>query len=205
VLQQLRDEIVGRRLAPGTILKDAEVASRLGVSITPVREAISQLASEGLVDISPNRTRHVTHVTQKSTLELLDVIAVLSGAGFEWGVDNLTESHMVTLRRLFQEFDISLQQGDLVAARAAGNAFSNTVIEASGNRELQTHIDLVVSRSLRILGLTSESQAWNIWRTGYRDLMRFLEAGDKAAALRRHKQIYRDYRACVEDALFAEP
>ena len=45
-LRQLREEIVTGQLEPGTLIKDAEVAARLGISITPVREAIAQLAAE---------------------------------------------------------------------------------------------------------------------------------------------------------------
>ena len=60
IVRHLREEIVSGRLAPGTVVKDAELAESLGVSITPVREAIAQLAAEGLIDLSPNRTRRVT-------------------------------------------------------------------------------------------------------------------------------------------------
>ena len=81
VLRQLRTEIVNGKLMPGTVLKDAEVAARVGLSITPVREAIAQLAAEGLIDVAPNRTRHVTHVTKKNALELVDVMTVLTCAG----------------------------------------------------------------------------------------------------------------------------
>src|SRR6202000_1516186 len=91
---QLRDEIISGALAAGTVIRDADVAARLGVSITPVREAIAQLAAEGLIDIAPNRTRRVTGVTGKTPLELLDVMTVLACAGFEWGVENLTDSHL---------------------------------------------------------------------------------------------------------------
>jgi DNA-binding GntR family transcriptional regulator len=204
VLRQLREEILSKQLLPGTILKDAAVAARLGVSITPVREAISVLAAEGLIDIAPNRTRHVTHVTQKSALELIDVIAVLCCAGFEWGAENLTASHLATLRRQFEDFDSNLRLGNLAAATVSGADFSSTVILSSGNRELQTHIDLIVARSLRVLALTEESGAWEIWRSGLRDTLRFLEAGDNAAALLRYKQIYVESRVCVETKLFAE-
>src|ERR1700760_1060638 len=98
VVQQLRNEIVTGELPPGTLIKDAELAARLGVSITPVREAIAQLSVEGLIDIAPNRTRHVTQVTQKNALELIDVMGVLACAGFEWGMDNLTENHIARSR-----------------------------------------------------------------------------------------------------------
>src|SRR3954466_1295363 len=87
VVRQLRDEIISGALPPGTLIKDAELAARLGVSITPVREAIAQLSVEGLIDIAPNRARHVTQVTQKSALELIDVMTILTCAAFETGVD----------------------------------------------------------------------------------------------------------------------
>lgn len=203
VQRQLREEIVSGALPAGTVIKDAEVAARLGVSITPVREAIAQLAAEGLIDIAPNRTRHVTRVTQKSALELIDVMAVLACAGFEWGVDNLTSSHLARLRARLAEFEAHLRAGDVTAAGAAGADFSTIVILASGNRELQTHVDLVVARTLRLLALTPDSDAWTVWVQGYRAVLARLEADDRAGALARYRQIFVDYRAVVERMLFA--
>jgi DNA-binding FadR family transcriptional regulator len=141
--------------------------------------------------------------SQKSALELIDVISVLCCAGFAWGVENLTAAHLITLRRQFEEFDSSLRLGDLDAATTLAVGFSATVIQASGNQELQTLIDLISTRSLRVLTLTAESRAWDIWRTGYRDMLHLLEVREKAAALERYRQIFVDYRACVEAMLFA--
>jgi DNA-binding GntR family transcriptional regulator len=202
VLQQLRTEIVNGKLTPGTVLKDAEVAARVGLSITPVREAIAQLAAEGLIDVAPNRTRHVTHVTRKNALELIDVMAVLTSAGFEWGMEHLTPAHLATLRRQHREFDESLRRGDITTAAEVGAAFSSTITEASGNRELQTHIDLVVTRTLRILALTQESTVWAVWLDGYREVVERLEAGDRIGALHRYRRIYADYRLCVQNLPF---
>jgi DNA-binding GntR family transcriptional regulator len=203
VVRQLRQEIVTGILQAGTVIKDAEVAMRLGVSITPVREAIAQLAAEGLIDIAPNRTRHVTQVTQKSTLELIDVMAVLACAGFEWGVDNLTSSHLERMRRRLDEITENLAAGNNAAASAAGADFSTIVISASGNRELQTHVDLVVARTQRLLSMDlSSTLLWDIWIRGYTDTLRFLEEDQPAAATARYRQIYAEYRTCVETVLF---
>jgi DNA-binding GntR family transcriptional regulator len=202
VLRQLRDEIVSGALPPGTLLKDAEVAARLGVSITPIREAIGQLAAEGLVDIAPNRTRHVTRVTQKNALELVDVLTVLACTGFEWGVDNISEEHLTGLRKNYRDFVENLKHGNITAASGAGVDFSTTVFLASGNRELQTHIDLVVTRTLRVLALTPESAVWQVWIDGFRECLEHLDAGDKEGAVRRYRQIFTEYRAVVETILF---
>jgi DNA-binding GntR family transcriptional regulator len=204
VVRQLRNEIVSGELPPGTLIKDAELAARLGVSITPVREAIAQLSVEGLIDIAPNRTRHVTRVTQKNALELIDVMAVLACAGFEWGVENLTENNIELMRQRQNEFVEGLKTGNVLAAGAAGADFSTVAILASGNRELQSLVDLVVARTLRILAMTPDSDLWSIWIDGHNEILALLDAGDRAGAVERYRRIYVDYRAKVETHLFAE-
>jgi DNA-binding GntR family transcriptional regulator len=197
VVRQLRNEIVTGELPPGTLIKDAELAGRLGVSITPVREAIAQLSVEGLIDIAPNRTRHVTKVTQQNALELIDVMRVLACAGFEWGVWNLTETHIDLMRQRQKEFVEGLRSGNVLAAGEAGADFSTIVIQASGNRELQAMLDLVVARTTRILA-GSEDRLWQTWIIGHDDILKLLDAGNAAGALERYRQIYVDYRAEVE-------
>jgi DNA-binding GntR family transcriptional regulator len=202
VVRQLRNEIVTGELPPGTLIKDAELAGRLGVSITPVREAIAQLSVEGLIDIAPNRTRHVTKVTQKNALELIDVMGVLACAGFEWGVDNLTSTHLDLMHQRQKEFVEGLRAGNVLAAGAAGADFSTIVILASGNRELQSMVDLVVARSMRILAITAESDLWNTWIDGHEAILELLDAGDTKGATARYRQIFVDHRARVEQHLF---
>lgn len=204
VVRQLRNEIVTGELPPGTLIKDAELAARLGVSITPVREAIAQLSVEGLIDIAPNRTRHVTKVTQKNALELIDVMGVLACAGFEWGVENLTPTHIDLMRQRQREFVEGLRSGNVLAAGAAGADFSTIAILASGNRELQSMVDLVVARTLRILAMGAESDLWQTWITGHEETLGLLDRGDAMGAVSRYKQIYADFRQKVERELFQE-
>ncbi len=198
IARHLREEIATGRLAPGTVIKDAELAERLGVSITPVREAIVLLSAEGLIDISPNRTRRVTDVSQKNALELIDVMCVLACAGVEWGVPNLTDADLGRMRQRLDELLAGLRSGDVGAATSAGADFSTTMISASGNRELQTHVDLVVTRMRRILGLTPESSHWQPWIDGYTEVLTLLEQGQPRAAIARYRQIYAEVRADLE-------
>jgi DNA-binding GntR family transcriptional regulator len=198
VARQLREEILSGRLPPGTLLKDAELAARLGMSITPVREAITQLAAEGLVDISPNRTRKVAGFTLKSALDLVDVMELLACAGFTAGAENLTDEHLARLRTRYEEFTDALKRGDTAMAQASGADFSTIVILAGGNVELQAMVDQVVLRSMRMLRLSSDSDLWGPWIDGYRDVLELLGRGDRAAAIARYRQIYPGYRAAVE-------
>jgi DNA-binding GntR family transcriptional regulator len=198
IARHLREEIVTGHLAPGTVIKDAELADRLGVSITPVREAIVLLSAEGLIDISPNRTRRVTDVSQKNALELIDVMCVLACAGVEWGVPNLTAADLGRMRRTLDDMLAGLRSGDVATATSAGADFSTIMISASGNRELQTHVDLVVTRMRRLLGLTAESSFWRPWIDGYTDVLALLEQGSTRDAIARYRQIYADARAALE-------
>jgi DNA-binding GntR family transcriptional regulator len=187
IARHLREEIVSGRLAPGTVIKDAELADRLGVSITPVREAIVLLSAEGLIDISPNRTRRVTDVTQKNALELIDVMCVLACAGVEWGVPNLTGADLTRMRQRLDEMLAALGAGDGGAATSAGADFSTIMISASGNRELQTHVDLIPDRG-----------QWRPWIDGYAEVLALLEQDDPQGAIVRYRQIYAEVRADLE-------
>jgi len=200
IVRHLREEIVSGRLAPGTVVKDAELAERLGVSITPVREAIAQLAAEGLIDLSRNRTRRVTDVSQQNALELTDVMGVLACAGVEWGVPHLTTDDLATLRLRLEEMRAGLRAGDIRAAAAAGTGFTTIMISASGNRELKAHVELVVTRMRRLLVLTPESHYWRPWTDGYAEVLAHLERGDQRAAIARYRQIYAEARAELEAA-----
>ena len=203
VARQLRAEILSGGLPPGTLLKDAELAARLGMSITPVREAITQLAAEGLVDISPNRARKVAGFTLKSALDLVDVMELLACAGFTAGTENLTEEHLAGLRTRYEELTAALKRGDTAMAQVAGSDFSTIVILAGGNLELQTLVDQVVLRTMRMLRLSPDSDLWTPWVEGYRDILGLLEQGNRAAAVARYRQIYPAYRAAVERAYSA--
>ena len=198
IARHLREEIVTGRLAPGTVIKDAELADRLGVSITPVREAIVLLSAEGLIDISPNRTRRITDVSQKNALELIDVMRVLACAGVEWGVPNLADADLARMRQRLDEMLAGLRSGDVATATSAGADFSTIMISASGNRELQTHVDLVVTRMRRLMGLTAESYHWRPWIDGYTEMLALLEQGESQAAIVRYRQIYAEARAGLE-------
>ena len=203
VVRQLRDEIVTGELPPGTVLKDAELARRLGVSITPVREAVAQLTTEGLVDLAPNRVRRVSVVTRKNALDVLDVMSVLACAGVEWGIPHVTDADIARMRTRLEETDAALDRGDTVVAGAAGADVSTIMISAAGNLELQAHVDLTVTRTLRLLALAADDDLWRIWRDGYRDVIDLLEADRRDEAVERYRRIFPAARERVAAMTFS--
>jgi DNA-binding GntR family transcriptional regulator len=202
IVRQLRDEIVTGELAPGSVLKDAELAKRLGVSITPVREAVAQLTSEGLVDLAPNRVRRVSVITRKNALDLLDVMAVLACAGVAWGVPHLTEADIARMRVRLDESQAALERGDTTGGSAAGADVSTIMISASGNLELQAHVDLTVTRTVRLLALTADDDLWRIWRDGYLAVIELLEDDRREEAVERYRRIFVEARERVATMTF---
>jgi len=125
-------------------------------------------------------------------------MCVLACAGVEWGVPNLTAADLDRMRQRLDEMLAGLQSADAGAATSAGADFSTIMISASGNRELQTHVDLVVTRMRRLLGLTPHSTHWRPWIDGYTEVLTLLEQGDTRAAITRYRRIYDDVRADLE-------
>lgn len=205
VVRQLRDEIVTGALPPGSVLKDADLARRLGVSITPVREAVAQLTTEGLVDLAPNRVRRVSVVTRKNALDVLDVMDVLACAGVERGVPHVTDADIARMRARLAETTAALERGDTTAAGAAGADVSTIMISASGNLELQAHVDLTVTRTLRLLALAADDDLWRIWRDGYRDVIALLESDRRDEAVARYRQIFPAARDRIAAMTFTSP
>ena len=109
------------------------------------------------------------------------------------------------MRVRLDEFVDALRREDVTLAGAAGSDFSTIAILASGNRELQTHADLVVARTLRLLALTAASDIWEIWIRGYRETLELLERDERGAAVERYRQIYTEYRARVETSCSTSP
>src|SRR5215470_15713068 len=85
-VEHLRNEIITGKLKPGELLKEVELAAQLGLSPTPIREALVQLAGQGLVEIEPNRLKRVSPLNLPAMRELMAVQRVLWQTGYSWGL-----------------------------------------------------------------------------------------------------------------------
>lgn len=171
------------------------------MSITPVREALARLAAEGLIDTSSGRTRYVAAMSAREALDVLEVKALLTCTGFEWGLDHLTSGHISRLRAARQEFDAALDCGDLTAAAAARSSFTRVVVSACGNQQLLLQIESLKERSVRAVTHLLVAIDWDMWRSGYREVFEHIEAGDRRAAVHRYRQIYVEHRARLKALL----
>ncbi|WP_298821650.1 GntR family transcriptional regulator [Chloroflexus sp.] len=135
-VEHLREEIVTGNLRPGEVLKDAELAAQLGLSPTPVREALVQLASEGLVEIQPNKLKRVAPLDLEMMRELYAVQRVLWQTGYSWGMPKLTPADFDAMGNALAEQVAAIERKQPRAVLMAHTDFHSVIVAASKNREL---------------------------------------------------------------------
>ncbi|MBD3678547.1 MAG: GntR family transcriptional regulator [Rhodobacteraceae bacterium] len=100
VAADLRDRIITGRLEPGVKLSIGALAEEIGVSVTPLREALKLLPTENLIDLTPNRGASVSPVSEKHTRHLFEVIAGIEALAAELACRRMTDAERAELRSL---------------------------------------------------------------------------------------------------------
>ena len=111
VFNTLRQAILRGELKPGERLMEIQLADKLGVSRTPIREAIRKLELEGLVLMIPRRGAEVAEITEKSLRDVLEVRGALEELAVELACDRITEEGIEQLKVAAKEFEEALQSG----------------------------------------------------------------------------------------------
>jgi DNA-binding GntR family transcriptional regulator len=132
----LCDAIVDGTLAPGEPLHDTELCSWLGLSRTPVRDALSRLADEGLVEIAPQRYTRVCPVTARDAHDTFPLLAAVHALATELAVPRLDRDDAERLRAANDAFVAALTAGVPRAAYESDDRFHQVFVEASDNPEI---------------------------------------------------------------------
>ncbi len=130
---QIADEIVSGALEPGTPLDEQELAARFGVSRTPVREAIRQLSSSGLVSVRPHRGAVVALPTPSQLHDMFEVMAELEGLCAGLAARNMTVSERRGLEALHQALRTLVHEGDPARYHETNEAFHAAIYAGTHN------------------------------------------------------------------------
>lgn len=136
VFNTLRKAILTGELKPGERLMEIHLADRLGVSRTPIREAIRKLELEGLVIMIPRRGAEVAQITEKSLKDVLEVRRALDVLCVELACDRISDEGIEKLKLACDEFESAAATKDATTIAAADVAFHDIIIEATGNQRL---------------------------------------------------------------------
>jgi DNA-binding GntR family transcriptional regulator len=140
VCEELREMIMDGRLAGGTRLKETALSRKVGTSRTPIREALVQLESEGLVVRMPHAGAIVRTLDERDVEDAFQLRALLEGYGAAYAAQRLTEEQIRELENLCDEMEGPLERGGDQRAVAyvleRNDRFHRIILEASGNRRL---------------------------------------------------------------------
>lgn len=137
VYVRLRDAIVGGVLEPGEQLRDGELAAWLGVSRTPVREALLRLQQGGLVVARPGRSTTVATLDARAIRDAQAVVASMHELAVRQAVAQLTDADLDRMREANDRFAAALKADDVDAALAADDDFHAVPVEAAANEALR--------------------------------------------------------------------
>ncbi|MEO3937261.1 GntR family transcriptional regulator [Dermatophilaceae bacterium Soc4.6] len=182
VYVRLRDAIVDGTLAPGATVRDVDLAEQLGVSRTPVREALQRLASGGLVETAPGRSTHIAPIDSRQVHDAQSVVAAMHRLAVEEAVPVLSPTHLATMRAANARFAVALAAGDVDAALAADDELHAVPVTVSGNTAVAGVLEQLTPAVRRLERLRFGSLAGRDSVALHARLVDLCEAGDVAAA-----------------------
>lgn len=191
-VDRLRDLIVQGELGPGERLNERVLCERLGISRTPLREAIKLLATEGLVELLPNRGAVVAAMDTARLAETLQVMGVLEGLAGELACRNARAERIAEIRSLHEEMLAMHKRGDLAGYFRHNQAIHMGIVEASGNPVLANvyrQLNANVRRARYRANLSKER--WDAAVREHEEILAALEARD----IRALKRLLRDHLA----------
>jgi DNA-binding GntR family transcriptional regulator len=137
----IRDAIVNGELAPGAVVKDTELAGRLGLSVAPVRTALARLADEGLVESKPQSHTRVTPLVLRQVRDAAVVVRAMHELAVREAAAAVTDGDLVTMRTANRRFAAAVRAGDLDTALTADDQLHDVLLARCGNTAVRATID----------------------------------------------------------------
>lgn len=163
VFNKIREDILSGKYNQNEELKENTIATELGVSRTPVREALRQLELEGLVNIIPNKGAYVTGISEKDIHDIYIIRSYLEGLCAKWACENITQGQIDALEEIIYLSEFHAKKEHHQQVVELDNKFHETIYEASNSKILDhvlTDFHHYVQR-IRKITLASDDRAMN--------------------------------------------
>jgi DNA-binding GntR family transcriptional regulator len=200
----LRSAIIDGTLAPGERLRDVELVKRLGLSRTPIREAVARLAEDGLVESEPNRYTRVTPLDQRDARDAYPVVAALHALAAELAVPRLSQADIRAMGAENRRFARAVAATDVDEAMAADDAFHEILINASGNPEIASVLERLMPRLHRLERAQFGSLSGRRSVSQHQALIAAAKRGDAQATAAAVRENWLSLRALMEQAFRSE-
>ncbi len=183
VYDQLKRRILTGKIRPGTRMMEIELAEDLGVSRTPVREAVRELGKEGLVTIEPRRGNFASEISVKDMIDILTVREDLDALAAYLASSRITKGEEQKLLELTDRYAAAIEAGDMDTMIRADEAFHKRIARLSGNKTLAQIVSTVQTQVLRFRYLYYEDLAnYKNMPAEHREIIEALMSGDSEHA-----------------------
>lgn len=183
VAERLRAMIVNGEMEVGKKIPFTEIAEKLGVSLTPLREAIKILAEEQLVELTPNRGARVLPVSVEETVALFEVIAEMESLGAKLAAERMTEAELADLESMHAEMREYYETGNLDAYFEVNSRIHAAIMANSHNPVLlHTHQKMNVRVARVRFIAVHENQRWAQAMQEHEDVMQAFRDRDPERA-----------------------
>ena len=149
VYEELKHRILIGEIVPGTRMMEVELAEDLGVSRTPIREAIRNLEKEGLVTIEPRRGAYASKLARKDVIDILEVRQELEGFAAALAAERMTAEHKEKLEAINDEYKESVASGSTADMVRLDSDFHRFIVESCDNPALLRMITQLQEMVLR--------------------------------------------------------
>lgn len=137
IFERIREDILNGRYIPGDKLVEIKLADELGVSRTPVREALKQLELDGLVDNIPNRGVVVKGITTEDIDDILMIRLCIEGLVGQWAAERINDSEIKELQEIFDLMEFYTSKKDVEKIFELNTRFHETLYQATKSRYLE--------------------------------------------------------------------
>ena len=176
ILTRLRDHIVEGNIPDGGRVPERQLCEMLGISRTPLREALKVLASEGLVELLPNRGARVRQLSERDLAELFDVMGGLEALAGRLACENITDTEIAEIERLHYDMYAFYLHRDMHGYFRVNQLIHHKIVEASRNAVLNSAYANFAGRIRRIRYSANFARKRERWGEAMREHEAILEA-----------------------------
>lgn len=183
VFTTMREAIINGDFKPGQRLMEVQLADQMGVSRTPVREAIRKLELEGLVVMVPRKGAYVAGLSSEDVKEVLEIRAVLEGLAASLAAKQATKSEVEDLKGIVEQFKQAAKDQDVVKLIQFDSDFHDVMYRASKNKKLIQLLSSLREQVQRFrVAYFTKIKNTEILIAEHNELLQAVEAGDTIKA-----------------------
>jgi DNA-binding GntR family transcriptional regulator len=202
VFKTLREAILRGDLKPGERLMELQLAAKLGVSRTPIREAIRMLEQEGLAVTIPRRGAEVARMTLKDMEDVLEIREALDELAVQIACTRITPEQLDRLRKVKEEFELCTRGSDVKKIAQADVAFHDVIYEATGNPKLVSMLSNLREQIYRYrVEYLKDSRNYPVLIREHETILEALRARDKERATAAMQEHVANQAAAVKEII----